>query len=68
MEVMKNTIIAGTPPRTMTKEAMNLDYEYEMAQKLTRSMYESGMISLDEMNRIMALNKKKFYPFYGDIM
>ena len=68
MEVMKNTIIAGTPPRTMTKEAMNFDYEYEMAQKLTRSMYESGMISLDEMNRIMALNKKKFYPFYGDIM
>ena len=68
MEVMKNTIAASAAPRVITKESMQLDFEYEMAQKLTRSMYEKGLISIDEMNRISELNKKKFYPFYGDIM
>ena len=68
MEVMKNSIAASAAPRVITKESMQLDFEYEIAQKLTRSMYEKGMISLDEMNRISALNKEKFYPLYGDIM
>ena len=51
MEVMKNSIAASAAPRVITKESMQLDFEYEIAQKLTRSMYEKGMISLDEMNR-----------------
>ena len=68
MEVMKNTIAASAAPRVITKESMQLDFEYEMAQKLTRSMYEKGLISIDEMNRISSLNKEKFYPLYGDIM
>lgn len=68
MEVMKNTIAASAAPRVITMESMQLDFEYEMAQKLTRSMYEKGLISFDEMNRISALNKEKFYPLYGDLM
>ena len=68
MEVMKNKFGVSVAPRVFTKESMQLDFEYEMAQKLTRLLYEKGMISLDEMNRISALNKKKFYPLYGDIM
>lgn len=68
MEVMKNTIAASAAPRLITKESMQLDFEYEMAQKLTRSMYEKGLISIEEMNRISALNKEKFYPLYGDLM
>lgn len=68
MEVMQNTIAATAAPRVITKESMQLDFEYEMAQKLTRSMYDKGLITLDEMNRISALNKEKFYPLYGDIM
>ena len=68
MEVMKNTIAASAAPRVITKESMQLDFEFEMAQKMIRSMYENGLISFDEMNRISALNKEKFYPLYGDIM
>ena len=68
MEVTKNGVAVSTPPRKITNETMQLDFEYEMAQKLTRSMYEKDMISLDEMNRISSLNKEKFYPLYGDIM
>lgn len=68
MEVTKNGVVVSTPPRTITKETMQLDFEYEMAQKLTKAMYRKGLISLDEMDRISALNKEKFYPLYGDIM
>ena len=68
MEVMKNTIAASAAPRVITKESMQLDFEYEMAQKLTKAMYRKGLISLDEMDRISALNKEKFYPLYGDLM
>lgn len=68
MEVMKNTIAVNVAPRVITKESMQLDFEFEMAQKMTRAMYENGLISLDEMNRISELNKEKFYPLYGDIM
>ena len=68
MEVTKNGVAVSTAPRTITKETMQLDFEYEMAQKLTKSMYRKGLISLDEMDRISALNKEKFYPLYGDLM
>ena len=68
MEVTKNGVAVSTPPRTITKETMQLDFEYEMAQKLTKAKYRKGLISLDEMDRISALNKEKFYPLYGDLM
>ena len=68
MEVTKNGVAVSTPTRTITKETMQLDFEYEMAQKLTKAMYRKGLISLDEMDRISALNKEKFYPLYGDLM
>lgn len=68
MEVLMDKVTAIAAPREMTKESMQLDFEYEIAVKITRSMYEKGMISFDEMNRIMELNKDKFYPFYREIM
>lgn len=41
MQVSKNVPIAvKVPPRRMTKEAMQKDFEYEMAQKITRNLLE----------------------------
>ena len=69
MQVIKNLPVdLGEGPRQMTKEAMQRDYEYMMAQKFTKAMYEKGLISFGEMNRIMELNKERFHPFYKDIM
>lgn len=69
MQVMKDIGPAVvTPARAMTKEAMQRDFEYEMAEKFNRSLFDKGLISLEEMNRISALNREKFSPFYGDIM
>ena len=57
-----------TPARVMTAEAMQQDFEYEMAEKFTKALLNKGLISEDEKARISTLNREKFAPFYGDIM
>lgn len=54
--------------RKMTKEAMRKDFEYEIAQKLTQSLLEQGLISTEEYNKIKVLNIENFSPFYKDLM
>lgn len=69
MEVTKNALVTvDVAPRRMTLDAMQKDFEYEMAQKLTKSLLDQGLISFDEYDRISALNREKFSPFYGDLM
>ena len=69
MEVTKTIGPAlTTPARTMTEEAMQQDFEYEMAQKFTQALFEKGLISEAEKAKISTLNREKFSPFYGDIM
>ena len=69
MEVTKTIGPAlTTPARTMTAEAMQQDFEYEMAQKFTQALFEKGLISEAEKAKIYTLNREKFSPFYGDIM
>lgn len=54
--------------RKMTREVMRKDFEYEIAQKLTRSLLEQGLISTEEYNKIKVLNIENFSPFYKDLM
>lgn len=69
MEVSKSTQIElDVAPRRMTHEAMQKDFEYEMAQKMTKNLLDEGLISIDEYDRISALNREKFSPFYADLM
>ena len=69
MQVSKNMPVADhVPSRRMTKEAMQKDFDYEMAQKITKNLLDEGLISSDEYDRISELNAQKFSPFYGDLM
>lgn len=69
MQVSKNVpICIDASPRTMTQEAMQKDFDYEIAQKITKNLLDQGLISIDEYDRISALNLEKFSPFYGDLM
>ena len=69
MQVSKNvSVVAPVPARMMTKEAMQKDFDYEMAQKITKNLLSEGLISIDEYDRISALNAQKFSPFYADLM
>ncbi|EGC74935.1 hypothetical protein HMPREF0490_01410 [Lachnospiraceae bacterium 6_1_37FAA] len=69
MEVTKNAPVGvDVAPRRMTLDSMQKDFEYEMAQKLTKSLLDQGLISINEYDRISALNAQKFFPFYADLM
>lgn len=68
MHVVKDKKInPGVEPRKMTPETMQNDLKYELAQKLTKSLHKKGLISVDELHKISALNRKKFCAFYGDL-
>lgn len=54
--------------RKMTKETMQKDFEYEMAQKITKLLLEQGLISIEEYNKIKVSNMEKFSPYYKDLM
>lgn len=69
MEVTKNAPVGvDVAPRRMTLDSMQKDFEYEMAQKMTKNLLDEGLISIDEYDRISALNRVKFSPFYADLM
>ena len=69
MEVTKNALVTvDVAPRRMTLDAMQKDFEYEMAQKITKNLLSEGLIFIDEYDRISAVNAQKFSPFYADFM
>lgn len=69
MQVLNDSpAMAETAPRAMTPEAMQQDFDYMMAEKLSRKLYEKGLISIDELHKLSELNRQKFSPFYADLM
>ncbi len=55
-------------PREMTIEAMQKDFDYEIAQNITKEMLNRGLLSIDEYHKISVLNQKNFSPFFGDLL
>ena len=69
MEVTKNiSLMTETPARKMTKDAMQADYEYRMAQRFIKKLLDDGLISLCEYDKISALNREKFCPFMAELI
>lgn len=69
MQVLNDSpAMVETAPRAMTPEAMQQDFEYMMAEKMSRKLYEKGLISIDELHKLSELNRQKFSPFYADLM
>lgn len=51
-----------------TTEQLQRDVDFFRAQKITRSMLDSGLISLSQFDKLTALNRKTFSPFLAEIM
>ena len=69
MEVRKNAaLMTDTPARKMTKDAMQADYEYRMAQRFIKKLLDDGLISLCEYDKISALNREKLCPFMAELI
>ena len=51
-----------------TLEQFQQDVDYYRAQCITKSLLDSGLISLSQFNKLTALNRKSFSPFLAEIM
>lgn len=71
MQVMKLTleqINAAPQKHEYTEEEMQKEYAYLLAQQMTKKLFENGMISVDEFNKITAKNRETFSPKLAAIM
>lgn len=53
-------------PRPSDAELQN-EYNYLLAENITKKLLEKGLISVDEFNKIMAKNQESFSPFFARI-
>ena len=44
------------------------EYNYALAQQITKRLLEAGLITKDEFNKITAKNRESFSPLLGRIM
>ena len=54
------------PPRPTDAELQN-EYNYILAENITKKLLEKGLVSVDEFNKIMAKNRESFSPFFARI-
>ncbi|MCI2061406.1 MAG: hypothetical protein LKJ83_01355 [Eubacteriaceae bacterium] len=60
--------VSKTDPRCMTKETMQKDFDYMMAQKMTQALLGNGYITKSEFDKITAKNKETFFPYMAELM
>ena len=51
-------------PRPTDVELQN-EYNYILAENITKKLLEKGLISVDEFNKIMEKNRRTFSPFFA---
>jgi len=57
-----------TAPSPSPEEQMQNEYNYVLAQQITKRLLEAGLITKDEFNKITAKNRESFHPLLGRIM
>ena len=55
-------------PSPSPMEQMQNEYNYVLAQQITKRLLEAGLITKDEFNKITAKNRESFSPLLGRIM
>lgn len=55
------------PSPSLEKQMQN-EYNYILAQQITKRLLEAGLITKDEFNKITAKNRKSFSPLLAEIM
>ena len=51
-----------------TDEEMQNEYNYILAEQMTRKLLEEGLITVGEFDKIMAKNRRSFSPFVSKIL
>ena len=60
--------IMNTEVPKPTNEEMQNEYNYYLAEQLTKKLLDEGLISSDEFDKIMEKNRKTFSPFISKII
>ena len=70
MQVTKivNSEISYNDIPTPTNTEMQNEYNFILAEQMTRKLLDKGLISVDEFNKIMAKNRRSFSPYISRIM
>ena len=50
------------------QEQLQREYDYLLAQQILESMLKNNLITMDELNKITALNRQSFSPALAQIM
>lgn len=51
----------------MTDKQLRNEYNYIRAEQITRKLFDNGLISAGEYDRIMAENRRVFSPYLADL-
>ena len=60
--------IMNTEVLKPTNEEMQNEYNYYLAEQLTKKLLDEGLISIDEFDKIMAKNRQSLSPFISKII
>lgn len=66
-QITDNGIHAAELPKPTEKELQN-EYNYILAEQMTRNLLDKGLISDDEFNKIMQKNQRIFSPCFSRII
>lgn len=54
--------------KPVTQEEIQRDFDYYMAQRVAEQLKNAGLISIDEFNKLTALNRRTFLPMNVEIL
>lgn len=66
-KIVNSEISYNDIPKPTNTEMQN-EYNFILAEQMTRKLLDKGLISVDEFNKIMAKNRRSFSPYISRIM
>lgn len=66
-KIVNSEISYNDIPKPTNAEMQN-EYNFILAEQMTRKLLDKGLISVDEFNKIMAKNRRSFSPYISRIM
>lgn len=57
-----------TESKQLTQDEIQRDFDYYMAQQIAEKLKSEGLISIDEFNKLTALNRRTFLPMNVEIL
>ncbi len=64
----KKNPLAVSDRKPISHEQLQREFDYHRAEKILRKMLEKELVSQEEFNKIMRLNRKSFSPILAQIM